>query len=229
MQLYSLLCFNEQNLPELAPQIMWYTWDYQLGEGVGQWSRRESRHSISVRRPSRLSVTLPAVTSLRRPSRSIASPVGNVTRRLPARSVVRFPRRRQIAELHCPSPTPSFHRFTPLVISPPPSVSLPPLRLPRRQIAELKKELKDRGLPTSGNKSELAARLKDALAADGADSAGHEHDIDAKESELLGEEEEEEEDDEAASGVSNHLVSDVAPESRNSSPVAWSRGRDRLW
>ena len=60
------------------------------------------------------------------------------------------------------------------------------------QIADLKKELKERGLPTSGNKSELAARLRDALTAEGADAAPPEDDLEAKESELLGEEEEEE-------------------------------------
>ena len=62
------------------------------------------------------------------------------------------------------------------------------------QIADLKKALKERGLPTGGNKGELAARLRDALAAEGAESSQQEEDLEAKESELLGEEEEEEED-----------------------------------
>ena len=67
------------------------------------------------------------------------------------------------------------------------------------QIADLKKELKERGLPISGNKSELAARLRDALAAEGtADGSPQEDDLEAKESELLGEEDEEEEEDTAS-------------------------------
>ncbi|XP_037089287.1 SAP domain-containing ribonucleoprotein-like isoform X2 [Pollicipes pollicipes] len=65
------------------------------------------------------------------------------------------------------------------------------MNVAKLKIAELKKELKERGLPTSGNKSELASRLKDALLAEGADSSHQEEDLDAKESELLGEEEDE--------------------------------------
>jgi len=59
------------------------------------------------------------------------------------------------------------------------------------KIAELKKELKERNLQTTGNKSELAARLKEALTAEGTDDAQPEDDLEAKEEELLGEEEDE--------------------------------------
>merc|ERR1712106_834308 len=62
--------------------------------------------------------------------------------------------------------------------------------LSKMKVADLKKELKARGLSADGKKNELQERLAEALAADGSVLGGPAEDGDVDEEELLGDDEE---------------------------------------